>query len=110
MAEASTAAWQDYFLFNTGLALVTLLPALPCWRRPKYDPAAARHPPPGLDQPRGPRCPRPHPAFPCAGRRKVCRLRARVCAMGVASMHTRNAIIAEMTDACRKQDKGDKCG
>jgi hypothetical protein len=41
VAEASTAAWQDYFLFNTGLALVGLLPALPCWRRQKYAPAAA---------------------------------------------------------------------
>jgi hypothetical protein len=41
VAEASTAAWQDYFLFNTGLALVGLVPALPCWRRQKYDPAAA---------------------------------------------------------------------
>ena len=29
---------------------------------------------------------------------------------GVASMPTRNAIIAEVTDACRKQDKGDKRG
>jgi MFS family permease len=40
VAEASTAAWQDYFLFNTGLALVGLLPALPFWRRQKYAPAA----------------------------------------------------------------------
>ena len=46
VAEASTAAWQDYFLFNTGLALVGLLPALPCWRREKYHPVAA--PPPTL--------------------------------------------------------------
>jgi hypothetical protein len=41
VAEASTAAWQDYFLFNTGLALLGLIPALPCWRREKYAPAAA---------------------------------------------------------------------
>ena len=47
VAEASTAAWQDYFLFNTGLALVALLPALPCWRRQKYAPAAAPPPTPG---------------------------------------------------------------
>jgi hypothetical protein len=46
VAEASTAAWQDYFLFNTGLALVGLIPALPCWRRQKYDPAAAPPPAP----------------------------------------------------------------
>jgi len=36
LAEASTAAWQDYFLFNALLALLTLFPALPCWRRTKY--------------------------------------------------------------------------
>jgi hypothetical protein len=47
VAEASTAAWQDYFLFNTGLALLGLLPALPCWRRQKYAPAAAPPPTPG---------------------------------------------------------------
>jgi hypothetical protein len=46
VAEASTAAWQDYFLFNTGLALVALLPALPYWRRQKYDPTAASPPTP----------------------------------------------------------------
>ena len=46
VAEASTAAWQDYFLFNTGLALIGLIPALPCWRRQKYDPAAAPPPTP----------------------------------------------------------------
>jgi hypothetical protein len=46
VAEASTAAWQDYFLFNTGLALVGLLPALPFWRRQKYAPAAAPPPTP----------------------------------------------------------------
>jgi DHA2 family multidrug resistance protein len=47
VAEASTAAWQDYFLFNTGLALLGLIPALPCWRRQKYAPAAAPPPTPG---------------------------------------------------------------
>jgi MFS transporter, DHA2 family, multidrug resistance protein len=36
LAEASTAAWQDYFLFNAVLALMCLFPALPCWRRQKY--------------------------------------------------------------------------
>jgi MFS transporter, DHA2 family, multidrug resistance protein len=46
VAEASTAAWQDYFLFNTGLALVGLLPALPCWRRQKYAPAVVPPPTP----------------------------------------------------------------
>jgi hypothetical protein len=35
-AEASTSAWQDYFLFNALLAVISLLPALPCWRRRKY--------------------------------------------------------------------------
>src|SRR5262249_59749140 len=38
LAEASTAAWQDYFLFNAVLALMCLFPALPCWRRQKYQP------------------------------------------------------------------------
>src|SRR5215510_4213654 len=36
LAEASTAAWQDYFLFNAVLALMCIFPALPCWRRTKY--------------------------------------------------------------------------
>jgi hypothetical protein len=36
LAEASTAAWQDYFLFNAMLALLCIFPALPCWRRTKY--------------------------------------------------------------------------
>ena len=36
LAEASTAAWQDYFLFNALLALLCIFPALPCWRRTKY--------------------------------------------------------------------------
>ena len=41
LAEASTAAWQDYFLFNAVLALMCLFPALPCWRRQKYQPPTA---------------------------------------------------------------------
>lgn len=36
LAEASTAAWKDYFLFNAALALLCLFPALPFWRREKY--------------------------------------------------------------------------
>jgi len=36
LAEATTAAWQDYFVFNAFLALLCLLPALPFWRRKKY--------------------------------------------------------------------------
>jgi EmrB/QacA subfamily drug resistance transporter len=36
LAEASTAAWQDYFLFNALLGAVAIFPALPCWRRQKY--------------------------------------------------------------------------
>jgi hypothetical protein len=40
VAEAHTAAWQDYFLLNALLATLCLFPALPCWRREKYgDPA-----------------------------------------------------------------------
>ena len=64
VAEASTAAWQDYFLFNTGLALVGLVPALPCWRRQKYDPAAAPPATPRAATSQGPRsqaAPRAHP-------------------------------------------------
>jgi MFS family permease len=34
IAEASTAAWQDYLMFNAIIALVCILPA--CWRRKKY--------------------------------------------------------------------------
>lgn len=37
VAEAHTAAWQDYFLFNAVLATLCLFPALPFWRREKYD-------------------------------------------------------------------------
>jgi DHA2 family multidrug resistance protein len=36
VAEASTAAWQDYFVFNAFLALLCLFPALPFWRREQY--------------------------------------------------------------------------
>ena len=36
VAEANTAAWQDYFLFNALLAALCLFPALPFWRRQKY--------------------------------------------------------------------------
>jgi hypothetical protein len=35
-AEASTAAWQDFFWFNALVAIVCLFPALPFWRRRKY--------------------------------------------------------------------------
>jgi hypothetical protein len=41
LAEASTAAWQDYFLFNAMVAGLAILPALPFWRRKKYQPSAA---------------------------------------------------------------------
>jgi EmrB/QacA subfamily drug resistance transporter len=36
VAEASTAAWQDYFMFNAFIALLCFFPALPFWRRTKY--------------------------------------------------------------------------
>jgi EmrB/QacA subfamily drug resistance transporter len=36
-AEASTAAWQDYLLFNAIVALLCIFPALPFWRRTKYE-------------------------------------------------------------------------
>jgi hypothetical protein len=36
VAEASTAAWQDYFWFNAWIAIMCLFPALPYWRRQKY--------------------------------------------------------------------------
>jgi hypothetical protein len=39
IAEASTSAWQDYFLFNALLAILSLVPALPFWRRKKYQPS-----------------------------------------------------------------------
>jgi MFS transporter, DHA2 family, multidrug resistance protein len=36
LAEASTAAWQDFFWFNAWVAIICLFPALPYWRRKKY--------------------------------------------------------------------------
>jgi MFS family permease len=36
LAEASTAAWQDYFFFNAFVAFICLFPALPFWKRTKY--------------------------------------------------------------------------
>jgi EmrB/QacA subfamily drug resistance transporter len=36
LAEASTAAWQDFFWFNALVAIFCLVPALPLWRRKKY--------------------------------------------------------------------------
>jgi EmrB/QacA subfamily drug resistance transporter len=36
LAEASTAAWQDFFWFNALVAMLCLFPALPFWRRKKY--------------------------------------------------------------------------
>jgi EmrB/QacA subfamily drug resistance transporter len=36
-AEASTAAWQDFFWFNAMVAIFCLFPALPFWRRRKYE-------------------------------------------------------------------------
>jgi EmrB/QacA subfamily drug resistance transporter len=44
IAEASTAAWQDYFLFNVLLALISIFPALPFWRRKKYQAPAPPQP------------------------------------------------------------------
>jgi EmrB/QacA subfamily drug resistance transporter len=41
LAEASTAAWQDFFWFNAWVAIICLLPALPYWRRTKYHGTAA---------------------------------------------------------------------
>jgi DHA2 family multidrug resistance protein len=40
LAEASTAAWQDYFVFNAFLAILCLFPALPFWRRQKHHSSA----------------------------------------------------------------------
>ena len=53
VAEASTAAWQDYFMFNAFLALLCLFPALPFWRREKY--LCSDHAPAGRDSSRGTR-------------------------------------------------------
>ena len=44
LAEATTAAWQDYFLFNALLAIICLFPALPFWRREKYHAPATPQP------------------------------------------------------------------
>jgi MFS family permease len=41
VAEASTAAWQDFFWFNALVAIFCLFPALPFWRRRKYQPPSA---------------------------------------------------------------------
>jgi EmrB/QacA subfamily drug resistance transporter len=38
VAEAGTAAWQDFFWFNALVAIFCLFPALPFWRRRKYQP------------------------------------------------------------------------
>ena len=42
LAEASTAAWQDFFWFNAWVAIICLFPALPYWRRKKYAGTAAQ--------------------------------------------------------------------
>jgi hypothetical protein len=44
VAEASTAAWQDYLMFNAFIALLCLFPALPFWRRTKYEVSATPEP------------------------------------------------------------------
>jgi DHA2 family multidrug resistance protein len=41
VAEASTAAWQDFFWFNALVAIFCLFPALPFWRRRKYQAPSA---------------------------------------------------------------------
>lgn len=52
VAEADTAAWHDYFLFNAVLAMLCLFPALPFWRREKYrDPATPQPAPTSEDAP-----------------------------------------------------------
>jgi hypothetical protein len=40
-AEASTAAWQDFFWLNAMVAIFCLFPALPFWRRRKYQAPSA---------------------------------------------------------------------
>jgi hypothetical protein len=40
LAEASTAAWQDFFWFNAWVAIICLFPAMPYWRRKKYQATA----------------------------------------------------------------------
>jgi MFS family permease len=44
VAEATTAAWQEYFLLNAFLAILCLFPALPFWRRSKYQAPTAPQP------------------------------------------------------------------
>ena len=111
VAEASTAAWQDYFLFSTALALVGLLPALPCWRRQKYAPAAT--PPPTLRAATSPGAPgsqaAPH-VHSRAGRRKGCRRCTREWTRGIAATRVLYASVTVVTDACRTQDRGDTRG
>ena len=51
-AEASTAAWQDFFWFNAMVAIFCLFPALPFWRRRKYEAPSTL--PTAADQPRVP--------------------------------------------------------
>lgn len=46
IAEAGTAAWQDYFWFNVLLASISIFAALPCWRRSKYQAPPAPQPAP----------------------------------------------------------------
>jgi len=43
-AEASTAAWQDFFWFNALVAIFCLFPALPFWRRRKYQSPSTAQP------------------------------------------------------------------
>lgn len=50
VAEASTSAWQDYFVFNAFIAILCIFPALPFWRRTKYE-APAATPPTGTPVP-----------------------------------------------------------
>jgi MFS transporter, DHA2 family, multidrug resistance protein len=60
LAEATTAAWQDLFWFNALVALLCLFPALPFWRRTKYQAptmrqalaASARSPTTSTDNPK----------------------------------------------------------
>jgi MFS transporter, DHA2 family, multidrug resistance protein len=49
-AEASTAAWQDFFWFNALVAIFCLFPALPFWRRRKYQAPSTPQPAAASDQ------------------------------------------------------------
>jgi hypothetical protein len=65
-AEAGTVAWQDYFGFNALLAIVCLVPALPCWRRtlaqpPATIPTASRAAPPATPRHDSATAPAAHP-------------------------------------------------